>query len=61
MKRKNTVVYLSRFVIIFLSVIAQALAAWFLLYTLQEKFLAVNVFLIRSLSFYREQGSGGGL
>ena len=46
MKRKNTVVYLSRFVIIFLSVIAQALAAWFLVYTLQAKFLAVNVFLI---------------
>ena len=46
MKRKNTIVYLSRFVIIFLSVIAQALAAWILLYALQEKFLAVNVFLI---------------
>ncbi len=46
MKRKNTIVYLSRFVIIFLSVIAQALAAWILLYILREKFLAVNVFLI---------------
>lgn len=45
MKRKNTVVYLSRFVIIFLSVIVQALVVWLIVYELKEKYFSVTIFL----------------
>ena len=45
MKRKNTVVYLSRFVIIFLSVIVQALVVWLIVYELKEKYFSFTIFL----------------
>ena len=44
MRRKNTKLYFSRFVIIFLSIMLQAFAAWFLIFVLNRTFWAVQTF-----------------